>query len=160
MATKSQKGAHSFDIPLTAKEELFARYYVATGSQIDAYKLAYDSDLERTGNASRIRHAPQVAARIAELLADAAKTEMVSREGIIAWLYTLASKAEEVGQFAAANKAVELLGRTMGLYVDVQKSETEQVSPADVRRRIAELHAANPGLIALAGGLKTGTEGN
>lgn len=98
------------------RHETFAQGLAKGMSQTDAYVAAgYKSD---RGAASRMSANVNVQARVEELQSRAASNVVISREWVIEQLVENAKLAKEQGDFAPANKAVELLGKELGMFVD------------------------------------------
>ena len=120
---------------LTAKQTKFVEEVSEGSSQSNAYRKAYDtSQMEPKTvweESSRLRRHPKVAARIIELEAEKAhrqRIQALSREEKI--LKELEAVAFGDGPVSAKLKAIELLGKNLGLFKpkevpDVERSEDE-----------------------------------
>ena len=120
---------------ITAKQNEFAQHVSDGLSQTKAYRSAYISDnmAPKTvwEESSRLRRHPKVAARIIELEAEKAyrqRIQALSREERI--LKELEALAFGDGPVSAKLKAIELLGKNLGLFQpkevpDVERSEDE-----------------------------------
>ena len=120
---------------LTAKQTKFVEEVSEGSSQSNAYRKAYDtSQMEPKTvweESSRLRRHPKVAARIIELEAEKAhrqRIQALSREERI--LKELEAVAFGDGPISAKLKAIELLGKNLGLFKpkevpDVERSEEE-----------------------------------
>jgi hypothetical protein len=108
---------------VTQMEEALCAKYIELGSQVDAYRAVYDVE-SRTRDqchalASKAFGRPLVAARIAELRDQVAAEAIVSRAWVVARLVELhaTAMATETLNLAAANKALELMGIELGMFV-------------------------------------------
>jgi len=132
---------------LTAKRKAFAQAVADGLSQADAYRAAFDADGMSAGavwtEASLLARNPQVAQRIGELKAEADDVRqimLVGREHAI--LAQIEFEAFNARSDASRLKALELLGRAAGLFVD--RLEVQQVDrTADdletaIRERLAQ----------------------
>ena len=120
---------------LTAKQTKFAEEVSEGSSQSNAYRKAYDTSQMGPKTvweeSSRLRRHPKVAARIIELEAEKAhrqRIQALSREEKI--LKELEAVAFGDGPVSAKLKAIELLGKNLGLFKpkevpDVERSEDE-----------------------------------
>lgn len=125
------------------KHELFAGFYAKTGNARQAYIDAGYSPNGADASASKLLKTTKVAARIAEIRGNIAKV-VQEKTGIDkAWVTTqlvevvrMAKAAEpvldhegsQIGEYrqnlAAANKALELLGKEIGMFVDRKEIRT------------------------------------
>jgi hypothetical protein len=119
--------------------ELFARGVASGLSLTTAYKNAgFEVTDEKNVHAysSRLGKNTQVQARIAEIMADHARSIMIDRQYVVGKLVENIEKCmvptrkiinpdgtEETTTYnpAAANKAIELLGKELGMFVDRQE---------------------------------------
>jgi len=118
---------------ITAKQNEFAQHVSDGLSQTKAYRSAYSSNnmAPKTvwEESSRLRRHPKVAARIIELEAEKAhrqRIQALSREERI--LKELEAVAFGDGPISAKLKAIELLGKNLGLFKpkEVPKVERSQ----------------------------------
>jgi phage terminase small subunit len=131
---------------LTRKQESFACAIADGADRSSAYRVAYNADQMTPPavwtEASRLGRNPQVALRVEELKAEAEQvrqTMLVGREhAILAQLEKEALTAKTDG---ARIRAIELLGRHLGLFVD--RTETKDITDrtadeieADIRARL------------------------
>ena len=120
---------------LTLKQAKFVKEVNEGNSQSNAYRTAYDTSQMAPKTvweeSSRLRRHPKVAARIIELEAEKAhrqRIQALSREERI--LKELEAVAFGDGPVSAKLKAIELLGKNLGLFQpkevpDVERSEDE-----------------------------------
>jgi len=116
---------------LTAKQTKFVEEVSEGSSQSNAYRKAYDtSQMEPKTvweESSRLRRHPKVAARIIELEAEKAyrqRIQALSREERI--LKELEAVAFGDGPVSAKLKAIELLGKNLGLFTPKEVPEVER----------------------------------
>ena len=116
---------------ITAKQNEFAQHVSDGLSQTKAYRSAYSSDnmAPKTiwEESSRLRRHPKVAARIIELEAEKAhrqRIQALSREERI--LKELEAVAFGEGPVSAKLKAIELLGKNLGLFKPKEVPEMER----------------------------------
>ncbi|MFM7655653.1 MAG: hypothetical protein ACKO56_09745 [Paracoccaceae bacterium] len=125
---------------MTAKQERFALSIAEGTTQADAYRQAYDASGMKDGTvwseAARLMRRPHVTARVAELRAEAEAVRqglLLSREEAI--LARLEHEALTAKTDSARIRALELLGKAAGLFV-------ERVEVERVERSAAEIEAA------------------
>lgn len=70
------------------------------------------------GNASRLKANEKVRARVAEIQAMKSSAALLTRTDILRKLAENAAKAVELNQMAAANQALSLYGKELGMFVD------------------------------------------
>lgn len=99
-----------------ARQEKFAQALAKGMTQVAAAVAAGYAANDAT--AARRANSPSVRARVAELQGRAAEKAVLTKTAIIERLFRLADKAEAAGQISAANRAVELLGKEIGMFVD------------------------------------------
>ncbi|MCC3246689.1 terminase small subunit [Methylocystis sp. WRRC1] len=109
------------------KWERFAQELAAGKSSTDAYTTAgYKTDRK---NAHKLRHHPDIIRRLSELLAERDKmnaeatkraTDALSIDAawVLAELVDNARAAKSKGDFGPANKALELIGRHLGMFIE------------------------------------------
>lgn len=127
---------------LTAKQTKFVEEVSEGSSQSNAYRKAYDtSQMEPKTvweESSRLRRHPKVAARIIELEAEKAyrqRIQALSREERI--LKELEAVAFGDGPVSAKLKAIELLGKNLGLFKPKEVPEVER-SEDDITTALSE----------------------
>jgi len=141
------------------QHEDYCRYRVAGIDYLDAFEKA--GFKRHTSHASRLEHRPDVQARIAEMKAPALKNAQITREWILESLRENAIQAMTPGKTyapAAANKALEMLGKEMAekMFVDrvevggknggpIQTEDMSALTPVERAQRLAAiLTAAKP----------------
>jgi hypothetical protein len=133
---------------LTVKQEIFACAIADGADRSSAYRVAFNAGQMAPGSiwteASRLGRNPQVARRIGELKAQAEQvrqTILVGREQAI--LAQLEKEALTAKTDSARIRAIELLGRHLGLFVDRSevKDTTDRTADeieADIRERLKQ----------------------
>ena len=118
---------------LTAKQENFVELLTQGTSQTSAYRGAYDtqnmSDKSVWEEASRLRRHPKVSTRILELKKekeDRRRLQAVSREERV--LNELEKIAFGNGPLTGKLKAMELLGKHLGIFNPKREVEVERTS--------------------------------
>ena len=116
---------------LTRKQEIFACAIADGADRSNAYRVAFDADKMTAPaiwtEASRLGRNPKVALRVDELRAEAEEvrqTLLVGREEAI--LAQLEKEALGAKSDSARIRAIELLGKHLGLFTD--RVETKDVS--------------------------------
>jgi phage terminase small subunit len=129
---------------LTDKQEAFVQAYLSGENASDAYRQAYDAAGMKPStiweNACRLLSHGKVAARVGEINAEKEehrRMQQVSRaEFVLQKLTSIASSAENSGTTV---RALELLGKHVGLFTDkVEVSTTEDRTADQIERDIAE----------------------
>ena len=125
---------------MTRKQELFALSVAGGADQTSAFCEAYNASGMKPSTiwseASRLRRHPKVSARIDQLKAEAELSAAEKREGVREFvLHELTEMACEASTPSARLKALELLGKSVGLFSD-------RVEVSAPERSIEELEAA------------------
>ena len=125
---------------LTVKQLVFADAVAYGSDQTSAFCEAYNAEGMKPSTiwseASRLRRHPKVAARIDQLKAEAEISAAEKREGVREFvLHELTEMACEASTPSARLKALELLGKSVGLFSD-------RVEVSAPERSIEELEAA------------------
>ena len=127
---------------LTAKQIKFVEEASEDSSQSNAYRKAYETSQMAPKTvweeSSRLRRHPKVAARIIELEAEKAyrqRIQALSREERI--LKELEAVAFGDGPVSAKLKAIELLGKNLGLFKPKEVPEVER-SEDDITTALSE----------------------
>jgi len=122
---------------LTLKQEAFAMGYMETGNACEAYRRAYNADRMKRNSievtASQLLQHPKVVLRVTELREEAAKRDELSIDWVLQHLEEIVSRAmqavpvldkqgEPTGEYtyqgAVANRALELIGKHVGMFSD------------------------------------------
>ena len=125
---------------MTPKQELFALTVAGGADQAAAFRETYNAEGMKPSTiwseASRLRRHPKVSARIDQLKAEAEISAAEKREGVREFvLHELTEMACEASTPSARLKALELLGKSVGLFSD-------RVEVSAPERSIEELEAA------------------
>jgi hypothetical protein len=154
---------------LTALQEAFASLVGITGLKLgDAYLEAGYAEPKTKQKlwelASVLRKTPHVSARIDDLRQAAAENTVLDRTWIIERLRANVLDAQQLDDYAASNKALELIGREVfGMFTvrkEIKHGSLNALSPDDLRTRIAQqLRDRGVGEGALAALLKPGRRG-
>ena len=102
--------------PLTKRQDLFAREYVIDLNATQAALRAGYSPTTAKANCAQLLAHPGISARIDELMSDRVDRAAISADEVLARLASIADEAQEEGSWQAALRALELLGRHLGLW--------------------------------------------
>lgn len=129
MLSKAQKnkevGKH-----LTQQQEIFCREYVQNNcnayaaAQTAGYSVKTDKGTNN-GYAARILTIPAIVKRIAELEQEQAVYAKVTKHWVIKELVRVGREAELRGEFGAAVRALENIGRHLAMFIDKTESKTQ-----------------------------------
>lgn len=112
---------------LTPKQERFILEYLKCGNASEAYRLAYDAERMESvtvhQRAFDLLQNSKITVRINEIKAEAAKKVTLSVAAVLKDLMTIKSRAMEDGSPAIAIKALELLGKHLGMFKDTPDPE-------------------------------------
>ena len=131
---------------MTPKQELFALTVAGGADQTAAFCEAYNAEGMKPSTiwseASRLRRHPKVAARIDQLKAEAELSAAEKREGVREFvLHELTEMACEASTPSARLKALELLGKSVGLFSDRLEVSAPEKSieelEASIKQRIS-----------------------
>jgi len=126
--------------PLTGKQEAFAKL-VASGSMLsDAYRECYSADNMKSSTlwseACRLAQNPKVSTRIKDIQADMEQSQrmrLLRREEWV--LKSLQEEAVSADNASSRIRALELVGKTVGMFTDrVEQSDTTERSASDIER--------------------------
>ena len=105
---------------ITTRQEAFCLAYAESGNGSHSARLAGYAAGSANVEASRLLARPDVAHRIAELRADAARRRRLKTEALWDKLDQICEAALQWNRFSAANRTVELQARLTGLFPDQQ----------------------------------------
>jgi phage terminase small subunit len=183
---------------LTPKQEAFVRAYLKTGNASDAYRMAYDAQDMKPESVNREAKAlldhPKIAPRIQSLIDKAAEKSVLSKAWVLERLMrnariamgeepvrmTKTFKDKETGTVtevvlevidpdkAGANRALELLGKELGMFVDRAEvggpGDFDQMSDDELREfvagRVIAAREGNAGTRKTRGSRKAGEQLN
>ena len=107
---------------LTPKQEKFAQLVASGVNQSDAYRRVYNADKMSGSTVNRQAHEvaqnSNVTARIAELRKPIIEAHQYTLESYVKRMNEVAEMAFEQGQTAAGVKALENVGKVLGLYTN------------------------------------------
>lgn len=107
---------------LTPKQEKFAQLVASGTNQSEAYRQVYNADKMSGSTVNRQAHEvaqnSNVAARIAELRKPIIEAYQYTLESYVKRMNEVAEMAFEQGQTAAGVKALENVGKVLGLYTN------------------------------------------
>ena len=139
-------------ILVTDLEEKFCQEYLKCHDITEAYRRACGGELN-TGNVKAIWDRPNVQARLAVLRVQAVQAMKVEVNDIVKGIMEVYGRAIEAGDYTNANKAMELLGKHLGMFVerkevksnvDVHTSgEDAEKAKEDVKRLVGVLGQDN-----------------
>lgn len=110
------------------RHEAFAQALAKGKSASEAYVLAgYKAN---DGNASTLKGKQKVASRVAELQAMVAERVVVDREWVLAKLIENATNNQATNP-GASNKALELIGKELGMFVERSENVNLNVDVTD-----------------------------
>jgi phage terminase small subunit len=97
------------------KREKFAQGLAKGLNASEAMREAGYGDVR---NSSRLTNNDEIMRRVDELRSRAVENVMITREWIIEQLVDNARRARDAGDFGPSNKAFELLGKEIGMFVE------------------------------------------
>jgi hypothetical protein len=122
-----------------ARHERFAQLVSEGASQSDAYvEAGYHpgTEISKTACSSKLACKPKIKARILELQElgqrRAERKLALKRTDILQMLIDDRDAARKKGQLGPAVRATELLGRTMGLFIDKAEIKTNALDDIDI----------------------------
>lgn len=128
----------------SARHERFCREYVIDGNATQAYIRAGYSENGAAQSAAALLRNPKISSRIAELQRKVAEKAEITAEKVIDDLEALGSKAAGEGQYSAAIRAKELVGKHIGMWpnkVDANVNLVENLNADEQRALRAALEA-------------------
>ena len=150
LKNKSRQRTGTNKYGLTDKQETFALAVFEGNNFSDAYRAAYDTQNMNAASIHREAHAltvnPKVTARIDGLFLDKEKEQRMLRlsrsEKVISKLEQVALRDGDAD--GTQVRALELLGKTMGLFIDKVETEdkterTEQQLEKDIEQKLIAL---------------------
>ena len=112
---------------LTMKQSEFAEAVHGGATYSDAYRHAYNAAEMESETihvaASRLAHNDKVRLRLEELRSEADALRMLDERHVLTELMKNSVQAREEGNLAASNRALELLGRHLGLWKEQPKAD-------------------------------------
>lgn len=122
---------------LTPKQEKFAQLVASGVNQSDAYRQVYNADKMSGSTVNRQAHEvaqnSNVTARIAELRKPIIEAHQYTLESYVKRMNEVAEMAFEQGQTAAGVKALENVGKVLGLYTNKTELSGPGGGPVNVQ---------------------------
>ena len=126
--------------PLTGKQEAFAKLVAGGAVLSDAYRDCYSADSMKDSTvwseACRLAQNPKVSARIKDIQAENEadhRTRLARREEWV--LKSLQEEAVSADNASSRIRALELVGKTVGMFTDrVEQADTTERSASDIER--------------------------
>ena len=126
--------------PLTGKQEAFAKLVAGGAVLSDAYRECYSADSMKDSTvwseACRLAQPPKVSARIKDIQADIEsdhRTRLARREEWV--LKSLQEEAVSADNASSRIRALELVGKTIGMFTDrVEQSDTTERTASEIER--------------------------
>lgn len=125
---------------LTDKQIRFCEEYLLDNNGTQAAIRAGFSAQSASQGAANLLAKPHVRAYLEQLRDELRETTKMSREKVVFMLLQAHADARDDKQRGAQVRAAELIGKSLGIFVDVTKDETEKGERASV---IAQLKSAN-----------------
>ena len=110
---------------ITAQQEQFCLEFIKDLNAVRAAIRAGYGEQHAKKNAWTIIRNPAVAARISELKADQTKRTKIEADDILRRLVRIAEKTEQEGDYQAAIRSLELLGKHQAMWTDKNLTEME-----------------------------------
>jgi hypothetical protein len=128
--------------PLTGKQEAFAKLVAGGAVLSDAYRECYSADSMKDSTvwseACRLAQNPKVSARIRSIQADNEQSQrmrLLRREEWV--LKSLQEEAVSADNASSRIRALELVGKTIGMFTDrVEQTDTTERSASDIEREL------------------------
>lgn len=142
-ATHKPKRIRSLTKPLTEQQRKFAELVIQGKSRREAYRIAYNSTMSDSGlssNASKLAADPRIQAMINaswdETIDYLAEDIAGTKRYVLRKLVSLSKVAKQEG---SQLKALELLGKSIGLF-QVQDEKADKAVPADQLKKELSQH--------------------
>ena len=123
---------------LTPRQQRFCQEYAIDLNATAAARRAGYSEKTVHVQGPRLLANVRVASRIAELQDEVAERNKLSVDGVVTNLAELRDEAVAAGQMGPAVRAQELIGRTIGAFVDRQLTGQETLSREQIIEQLAE----------------------
>ena len=128
--------------PLTGKQEAFAKLVAGGAVLSDAYRECYAADSMKDSTvwseACRLAQHPKVSARIKDIQADMEADRRTIERRREEWvLKRLSEEADQADNASSRIRALELVGKTVGMFTDrVEQAATTERSASDIEREL------------------------
>jgi len=140
-ASLPPKRVKNLSKPLTAQQQAFVRYVIEGKTRREAYRSAYNtsmSDSAVSANATKLAADPRIAAMITaawdetiEHLADDAAS---TKRYVLRKLVALSKDAKQEG---SRLKALEMLGKSVGLFIAQEETKEKAVTADQLKRELS-----------------------
>lgn len=125
---------------LNERQEKYAQALASGMTQLEAAAAANYSDASQGGH-SRLANDPRVMARVKEIQGAAAKRVEIDKAWVLRKLVRNRRRADQKGDFAACNKALELIGKELGMFVERHELDV-QIKRRLIIERMTDADAA------------------
>ena len=148
--------------PLTGRQELFCQEYIKDLNSKAAAKRAGYSDKVADAKSYQFLRMERIKNRISELKQESMRRLQLDADDILRRLVRIADQTEQSGDYNAAIRSLELLGKHKALWTDKTVNETTLInafasgnSEEDIQRDVERLkRIATPKLKVIAGDKK------
>ena len=126
--------------PLTGKQEAFAKLVAGGAVLSDAYRECYAADSMKDSTvwseACRLAQNPKVSARIKDIQADMEADRRTIERRREEWvLKRLSEEADQADNASSRIRALELVGKTVGMFTDrVEQADTTERTASEIER--------------------------
>jgi len=112
-------------VKLTSKQEAFCNEFIKDLNITQAAMRAGYSPKHARNNAYTLTQDPAIVQRIAELKSEQTKRTKIEADDILRRLVRIADKTEQEGDYNAAIRSLELLGKHQAMWTDKNITEME-----------------------------------
>ena len=128
---------------LTPRQEKFCLEYMKTGDPEHAFKASGYKSKRLKAGANRLFEKPLIQIRLNEIREQALKDIKVNAEKVIDRILEVYDAAMQESDYTNANRAMESVGKHLGMFVDRSEQKVTQLTkgdePEDVKRDIHRL---------------------
>ena len=127
--------------PLTERQEVFCNEFIKDLNAVQAAIRAGYSTQHAKKHAYTLLRQPRISERISELKGDSIKRTKIEADDILRRLVRIAERTEQEGDYNAAIRSLELLGKHQALWTDRNITEIQNAfatgnSDEDIARDI------------------------
>ena len=126
---------------LTAKQQAFCLEYMVDLCATQAARRAGYSEKTADVQGYQLLHKTSVADRIAELQAERQERTNVTADYVLSELVRNQEEARDAGRFSDSNRALELLGKNLGLFTDKHEFSAPGGKPIDTHWTVSYVKA-------------------
>jgi hypothetical protein len=141
-ASLPPKKLKNINKPLTEQQRAFATYVIQGKTRREAYRLAYNtnmSDSAVSSNAAKLAADPRIASMISaawdETIEHLADDVASTRRYVLRKLVSLSKEGKQEG---SRLKALELLGKTAGLFTQQEAAAEKTVAAEQLKRELSQ----------------------